>query len=84
MRSDLEKLNDELIQAQLLLGGQHCQFGELLQEIGRRKLLHKPEIQYGPVDPATGRMAENHLDHNDIPEHEVQLRRMLHRLDKLG
>lgn len=77
MESDIEKLNMELIQAQMLLRASHDLFEDILVEVTRQRL--------------SGKMASNDEINLKISalitkfsQRDDEIRRMLLRLNKLG
>jgi len=77
MERDIEKLNMELIQAQILLRASHDLFEDILVQITRRKL--------------SGIQGDSDTLHEEIGlrvakfgQRDEEIRRMLSRLEKLG
>jgi hypothetical protein len=75
MESDLEKLNMELIQAQILLRASHDLFEDILVQLTRRRL--SGESNDGLNEQISNRMAK-------FGQRDEEIRRMLQRLEKLS
>lgn len=77
MESDLEKLNMELIQAQILLRASHDLFEDILVQITRRRLSEKTDCEDDLSNQISARIAK-------FGQRDAEIRRMLLRLEKLG
>lgn len=77
MESDLEKLNMELIQAQILLRASHDLFEDILVQITRRRLSDKTDCEDDLSNQISARIAK-------FGQRDAEIRRMLLRLEKLG
>lgn len=77
MRRDLENLSNELVQAQLLLCAHQDEMAKMLLEISRRK------IQDGAI-VASEKTYPVNMGQPGSSERDLEIKRMLDRLAKLG
>ncbi|MFZ5834415.1 MAG: hypothetical protein ACOY2B_03385 [Pseudomonadota bacterium] len=77
METDIEKLNMELIQAQILLQASHDLFEDILVQVTRRKLSGRPDDSDKLREEIGQRVAK-------FGQRDEEIRRMLSRLEKLG
>lgn len=77
MESDIEKINMELIQAQILLRASHDLFEDILVQITRRRLSGDSKSNDQLSEQISSRMAK-------FGQRDEEIRRMLLRLEKLG
>lgn len=77
MESDIEKLNMELIQAQILLRASHDLFEDILVQLTRRRLSDNSKSDDGLNQQISNRMAK-------FGQRDEEIRRMLLRLEKLS
>ncbi|MEQ1889873.1 MAG: hypothetical protein ABL951_11955 [Alphaproteobacteria bacterium] len=77
MESDIEKLNMELIQAQILLRASHDLFEDILVQINRRRISGINDCNDRLGEEIGQRVAR-------FGQRDEEIRRMLLRLEKLG
>ena len=77
MESDIEKLNMELIQAQILLRASHDLFEDILVQINRRRISGTTDCNDGFGEEIGQRVAR-------FGQRDEEIRRILLRLEKLG
>jgi len=77
MEGDIERLNMELIQAQILLRASHDLFEDILIQINRRKISDNSEASDELSAQIGDRVAK-------FGQRDAEIRRMLLRLEKLG
>jgi hypothetical protein len=77
LMQNLEKLNTELLQAQLLLQASHQLYEDILVDVTRRRLKATDSEDAPLSDELSARLAK-------FAQRDEEIRRMLMRLQKLG